>query len=123
MSTYNKEVKEKWSNTKEYKEFSEKTKNYSKEKSDSLINQMDEIMKDFSICMLNNEDPNSINVLNLVKKLQNHITDNYYHCNNDVLLGLGKMYVLDSRFKNNIDKHANGTAQYISDAITLYCRK
>ena len=41
--------------------------------------------------------------------------------NNDVLIGLGKMYVSDERFKNNIDKHGNGTAEFISESIEYYC--
>jgi hypothetical protein len=33
------------------------------------------------------------------------------------------MYVGDERFKNNIDKHADGTAAFICDSIEVYCRK
>jgi hypothetical protein len=33
------------------------------------------------------------------------------------------MYVADERFKNNIDKHADGTAAFISEAIAVYCGK
>ena len=40
---------------------------------------------------------------------------------NEILAGLGKMYVTDERFKNNIDKHASGTAEFISKAIKTYC--
>ena len=32
------------------------------------------------------------------------------------------MYVGDERFMKNIDKHARGTAQYISEAISIYCK-
>ena len=59
----------------------------------------------------------------LVKILQNHITEHYYHCTNEILAGLGQMYVADVRFKANIDKHAEGTAAFICEAITVYCRK
>jgi hypothetical protein len=55
--------------------------------------------------------------------LQNHITQNYYLCTNDILLGLGQMYVADERFKKNIDKHAFGTAEFIKEAIKAYCLK
>ena len=59
----------------------------------------------------------------LVKKLQNHITENYYTCTNEILFGLGQMYVADERFKNNIDKHGDGTAAYVSEAIACFCKK
>ena len=37
----------------------------------------------------------------LVAKLQTHITANYYTCTDEILAGLGKMYVADERFKKN----------------------
>ena len=65
---------------------------------------------------------NSNNTQQLVKELQNHITCHFYTCDNKCLLGLGQMYVLDERFKNNIDKFSTGTADYISKAIIEYCK-
>ena len=41
----------------------------------------------------------------------------------EILAGLGQMYVADERFKSNIDKHATGTAAFISAAIEAYCGK
>ena len=57
----------------------------------------------------------------LVKELQNYITENYYTCTNEILAGLGQMYGADERFKTNIDKHSPGTAEFISQAIKIYC--
>lgn len=54
-------------------------------------------------------------------KLQVYITENYYTCTDEILAGLGKMYVADERFKNNIDKYGNGTAVFAADAIATYC--
>ena len=31
----------------------------------------------------------------------------------------GQMYVADVRFKNNIDKHGDGTAEFIREAIQI----
>ena len=73
--------------------------------------------------MKKSETPDSEEVQNLVKMLQSHITENYYLCTNEILAGLGQMYVADERFKNNIDKHADGTAAFICEAIEVYCRK
>ena len=120
---YKTEAKAKWGNTDAYKEHTEKTKNYSKQKWNELADGMDNIMADFSLCMKDNEIPDSDKAQSLVKALQNHITENYYQCTNEILSGLGQMYVLDERFKNNIDKHANGTAEFISEAIKVYCNK
>jgi len=59
----------------------------------------------------------------LVAKLQSHITANYYTCTDEILAGLGKMYVADERFKNNIDKYGEGTAKFAAESIAVYCRK
>lgn len=120
---YKNEVKEKWGQTEAYTEHSEKTKTYSKEKWNNLASGMDEIMAMFSVCMKNGSEANSVEAQELVRKLQNHISENYYHCTNEILASLGGMYIADERFKNNIDKHAIGTAEYISKAINFYCKK
>ena len=84
---------------------------------------MNNIFAEFASCMKDGNDVNEEVVQSLVKKLQNHITENYYNCTNDILAGLGQMYVMDERFKNNIDKYAEGTAEFVSKAIALYCKK
>ena len=120
---YKAEAKEKWGKTDAYKEHTEKTKEYSKEKWNQLSQEMNDIFAEFAVCMQNNQEPNSPQAQALVKRLQDHITENYYLCTNEILAGLGQMYVADERFKNNIDKHANGTAEFACKAIEIYCSK
>ncbi len=84
---------------------------------------MNDVLAEFAVCMKNGKEPDSAEAQDLVKMLQNHITENYYHCTNDILAGLGRMYVADERFKNNIDKHGDGTAEFIYEAIKIYSGK
>ena len=123
FEAYKAEAQEKWGKTDAFKEHAEKTKHYSKEKWDTLAGGMDRIMAQFGLCMKSGESPASVQAQNLVKALQEHITENYYHCTNEILAGLGQMYVADERFQNNIDKHGEGTAAFICEAIKAYCRK
>ncbi len=120
---YKAEAKEKYGETDAYNEYAEKTKHYSKDKWNSITKGMNDIFAEFAVCIKKGEEPDSSEAQNLVKILQNHITENYYLCTNEILTGLGKMYVADERFKNNIDKNAHGTAEFISEAIKVYCRK
>ena len=120
---YKDEAREKWGKTDAYKQHQEKTKGYSKQKWNDLANGMDQIMAEFALCMKNGETADSAEAQHLVKMLQNHITQNYYHCTDPILAGLGQMYVADARFQENIDKHGDGTAEFIRDAIERYCRK
>ena len=120
---YKAEVKEKWGQTPAYTEYKTRTKGYSKGKWNALAESMDHIMAEFAACMKKGEAPDSTEAQNLVKYLQNHITENYYLCTNEILAGLGQMYVGDERFKNNINKNADGTAAFVCKAIEVYCRK
>lgn len=120
---YKSEAQQKWGNTDAYKDHEEKTKNYSKQKWNDLTEGMDALMSEFALCMKNNCSPDSTDAQSLVKKLHTHITENYYNCTNEILAGLGQMYVADERFKNNIDKHAEGTADFMRKAIEIYCNK
>lgn len=117
------EIKQRWGETEEYKEYLEKTKQYSKDKHNDIIEGLNIILAEFSTCMLNDIKPISVEAQTLVEKLKNYITSNFYSCTNDILFGLGQMYVLDERFKCNIDKHGAGTAEFIKEAITIYCNK
>ena len=123
MIDFKNEVKEKWGKTEAYNEYTEKTKGYSKENFNAMGEGMEKILAEFANSMQNGAEPNSDNAQNLVQKLQSYITENFYTCTNEILAGLGQMYVADERFKNNIDKHSVDTAQFISQAIAIYCRK
>ena len=126
MSAFDKnkaEAQKKWGNTDAYQQHAEKTKDYSKEKWNDLASGMDQIIAAFALCMKQGELADSSRAQDLVKTLQNHITENYYLCTKQILAGLGQMYVADERFQNNIDKHAPGTAAFVCEAITTYCCK
>lgn len=123
LNKYKEEVKEKWGETFAYKEYVIKTKDYSKDKFNNALEEMIDIFKEFGVCLENGEEPCSTQTQKLVLKLQNHLTENYYTCTNEVLKGLGIMYVSDLRFKNNIDKYSNGASEYISKAIEIYCSR
>ena len=120
---YKAEVQERWGNTDAYREHAQKTRNYGKDKWSSLIDDMNGIFRELAICMKNGTEPEADECQKLVKKLQSHITENYYACTDEILFGLGQMYVADERFKNNIDKHADGTAAYVKEAISYYCKR
>lgn len=122
FENYKAEAQEKWGNTNAYKEHAEKTRGYSKDKWNSLAAGMDAIMGQFAESMKHGDTPDSDTAQDLVKALQNHITEHYYHCTKEILFGLGQMYVADERFKNNIDTHADGTAAFICEAVTAYCK-
>ena len=80
MKKYSNEVKERWGQTDEYKEHEEKTKNYSSNKWDNIQIEMNEIFKEFALCMIEELNPSNEKVLQIVSKLHNYINNNFYKC-------------------------------------------
>ena len=123
MKNYETEAHERWGNTDAYREHEQKTKTYTKEKWAEANNGLMTIFAEFAACKESGAEADSDEAQALVAKLQAHITANYYTCTDEILAGLGKMYVADERFKKNIDKYGEGTAEFAADAIEVYCRK
>lgn len=119
---YEVEAKERYGKTDAYKEHEQKTASYSKDKWQQVNDGLNAVLAQFAECLQSGQAPDSDEAQSLVKNLQNYITENFYTCTNEILKGLGQMYVADERFKANIDKHAQGTAQFISKAIEIYCK-
>ena len=123
MKNYEAEARERWGNTEAYREREQKTKNYTKEKWAEANDGLMATFAEFAVCKKNGVSADSAEAQALVAKLQAHITENYYTCTDEILAGLGKMYVADERFKKNIDKYGEETAEFAADAIEVYCRK
>lgn len=114
IDKYADEAKKKWENTAAYKEFAEKHSD-SDDKTEEFMQIFAEIGK------IKHLEPDSQTVQGMIKKLQNFITENYYTCTDDILKGLGQMYIADERFKNSIDSAGgNGTAEFTAQAINTY---
>ena len=122
MNNYDLEVKGRWGETAAYKEHAEKTATYSKEKWQDVTDGLMTVLAKFAACMKDGHTADSTEAQTLVKELQNYITENYYTCTDEILAGLGQMYVADERFKNNIDQHTPGTATFVGQAIATYCK-
>ena len=123
MKNYETEARSRWGDTDAYREYEKKAKNYTKEKRAEINEGLMSIFAEFAECKNAGLAPNAPEVQSLVCKLQDFITKNYYTCTNDILAGLGQMYVADERFKKNIDKHGDGTAEFASKAITAFCQE
>ena len=120
---YTAETRERWGDTEAYREHEQKTKGYTKEKWAEANDGLMAVFAEFFACKANGSTPGSPEAQALVIKLQSHITANYYTCTDEILAGLGKMYVADERFKRNIDKYGEGTASFVAESIEIYVEK
>ena len=122
MKSYETEARERWGNTEAYCEHEGKTKSYTKEKWAEANDGLMAIFAEFATCKQSGAGVDSNEAQVIVAKLQAHITANYYTCTDEILAELGKMYVADERFKKNIDKYGDGTAEFAADAIAVYTK-
>ena len=120
MQNYDKEVQRRFGETEAYKEYEQKTANYTKEKWQEINDGLNTVLMKFAKCKKEGCTADSDEAQALVIELQTYITENYYTCTNEILSGLGQMYVADERFKDNIDKHGDGTAEFVAKAIEIY---
>lgn len=120
IEQYKAEAKKKWGDTKAYQEYEQKAaeKNSIEAKKTDI-----QLMKIFSeIGELRHMPPADEAVQEKIADLQKFITDNFYECTNPILNSLGKMYAGDERFRKNIDNEGgDGTAEFVSKAISVYC--
>ena len=123
MKNYTTEARERYGNTVAYKEHEQKTRNYTKEKWAEANDGLMAVLAEFAACKQSGAGVDSNEAQAIVAKLQAHITANYYTCTDEIIAGLGKMYIADERFKKNIDKYGEGTAEFAVNAIEVYCRK
>lgn len=118
---YAQEVEEKWGQSDAYAQSHAKTSKYTKSDWKRLSEKSDAIMKKFA--QARNEEVDGSNALAIVQEWKDFITEFYYDCTNEILEGLGQMYVLDERFTKNLDKYGEGTAKFMSESIAAYITK
>lgn len=118
---YKDEAKKLWGDTEAFKESEKRTSQRSgKENSDVNAGLM-RIFERFG--KIKNSAPSSEEAKSLTAELKQYITDNFYNCTNEILAGLGQMYVGDSRFSANIDRSGGaGTAEFVAKAIEEYIK-
>lgn len=121
IDEYAAQAKASWGTTPAYKEFEEKSKGRTKEEDKIIYQGMINIFAEFGA--IRNTNPASGDAQTLVKKLQDYITEHMYTCTKEILSGLGKMYAGGGDFTKNINSYGGeGTAEFASQAIEIYCR-
>ena len=114
---YSAEAKAKWGGTQAYAEYEAKSKGRSRTEQRKIEEGLNGIFGRFAECRARGCAPESVEAQALVDELQGYISGNYYTCTDEILRGLGQMYSADERFRENIDKHGAGTAEFVSAAI------
>lgn len=122
IDDYAQKAKEQWGKTEAYKEFEQKNKTRTEDDMKQITQKLMELFTEFGMMM--NQEPGSEAVQLQVKKLQQYISDHFYHCTLEILQGLGNMYAGGGEFTENIDRAGGeGCAEFTSKAINVYCNR
>ncbi|MBO7565216.1 MAG: MerR family transcriptional regulator [Clostridiales bacterium] len=122
IDEYTENAKKQWGASPEFKEFEKKSENWTDESKKAVYDSFIQLFADFG--KIKDSDPSSTEAQQKVKDLQAFISKNFYKCSDEVLFGLGKMYAAGGEFTENIDSYGgSGTAEFVHQAITVYCGK
>ena len=121
IDEYTKKAKEQWGTSPEYKEFEERSRNWTDGDKKGVYADFIKIFENFG--KIKDSDPASEEAQNMVGELKDYISAHFYKCSNEVLAGLGKMYVSGGEFTDNINSYGGeGTANFVYEAIKVYCK-
>lgn len=117
QAEYEKEAAERW-NPELVHESNRRWKNLGKAEKEALMKRGEEITLSLRDAMP--KGPGSPEAQKAVGDWQKHINF-FYACSDEMLLGLGKMYIEDARFRAFYDRIHPGLAEFKFEAIKLYC--
>ena len=119
IDEYADQVKAMWGKTPQYQEFEQKTEGMSSDEKNRLGDGLMEVIAEFG--KLREMSVTEEKVQKQVQKLQAYITEHFYHCSNEMLGYLGKMYVGGGSMTENINAAGGeGCAEFIKEAIDAY---
>ena len=120
LDDYAQQAKTLYGKTDAYREYEQKAKGRTKAQSDAVNGQV----MDFFVRLgkFQGLSPDSEEVQNWVRDLQEFFTANFYTCTPEILMSLGEMYAGGGAMTKNIDAAGGeGTGAFAREAIMVYC--
>lgn len=96
-----------------------KVSKYTKEDWKNIKERLDYIYYD--VITLMDKSPAHEKVQESVEDLRQYFSNSFYNCNLDMFRALGRLYVTDENFRENINERKEGLAEFLSEAIEIYC--
>lgn len=116
---YAEEAEKVWGVT--VRETQQRWNGYSREQKNAVLAQMHEISGGIAVNM--EKGAESAEVQAWVEKWHRHINEYFYPCSLEVFESLGHMYPADPAFRTTYEKIRPGLAEFMEQAMTVYCRK
>ncbi|KIM10923.1 MAG: hypothetical protein KU37_07340 [Sulfuricurvum sp. PC08-66] len=118
LKEYADEAKEKWGHTDAYKESMAKTSKYTKADWERIQAEDNANYQGFVALM--DVDPADVRVQALCQAKMELFNRYYYTCDRVFMRNLAQMWLVDTRFQANIDKHAVGLTEFMVKAFEVF---
>jgi DNA-binding transcriptional MerR regulator len=119
---YKEETRQRWGHTLQYQESQKKWSGYSKEQKDAIKVEGGQI----AVRMVGkdaNLSPDHPGVQKAISDYLAYINKYFYSCDPEFLRNLADMWVTDARFAINYERIREGGAEFVRQAVTIYCDK
>ncbi len=120
QARYEDEVRERWRKTDQYAESMKNWSDYSGEQKQQILQLGGEIVEKI-ITDDPETDPESLEVQSAVEEYFQYFNQYFYRMDRDFFRGLSEMWIEDPRFAVNYDMVREGGAEFIRDAVQIYC--
>ena len=121
IDEYSAQAETLYGKTEAWQEYRQKAKGRSKEQETALGEGILELFT--KLGTMKHLSPESCEVQAWVKELQSYITEHFYNCTPQILMGLGEMYAGGGSMTENIDAAGGkGTGEFAREAIRHYCK-
>jgi DNA-binding transcriptional MerR regulator len=114
---YEAEAEERWGGTDAYVESQRRAASHTKEDWLRVKAEAQDINRRLAYLMKSGAAATSEEAMDAAEEHRRHITRWFYECGPEMHVGLGEMYVADSRFKASYEAISPGLAEYLRDAM------
>ena len=115
------QAKKLWGKTDAWQQYEHKSASRTKEQDADIEKNLMELFRQTGPTRFS--APDSPEAQAWVQQLRDFITEHFYDCTPQILLGLGRMYAGGGSMTENIDKAGGaGTAAFAHQAIEIYCK-
>jgi DNA-binding transcriptional MerR regulator len=121
VAGYEEEARERWGDSAEFKESQRRTRAYTKQDWEEIKAESESIGNDIKNAYEGGFPPDSDEAQAATDRHFRQINDRFYTCSTDLYRNLAEMWVADPRFKATYEKMAEGLAEYVRDAVAVYC--
>jgi DNA-binding transcriptional MerR regulator len=116
-SRYEEEARRQWGTTDAFAESQKRTKGYTPADWKAIKVEQAAVYDAAFAALKAGHAPSSAAAMDVAERHRMTIDRWFYPCNHQMHRGLASMYESDDRFKQNIDKHGEGLASFLAEAI------